>query len=236
LENIPLDLKFINSPIPDSNLVMAGQLPASVLSRALRIRGIRPQLASASAQCLTRRALSPQVQRYFSSETPANETIPFENDPENEPETSPDSQPAPSLRGRDNADKNWEGGKGKGKPKSEEQAIMEIASATVTTGYGFTSKSIAMELKWVADPKDLADRVGRLLRTGDLAQAAALTREAQRRQMRSDGAWNHLMRYAMDKGYPDAAFKFYNDVSYLSFCDGFRKSFPNIFTLVRICD
>lgn len=113
---------------------------------------------------------------------------------------------------------------------------MDIASATVTDGHGFTNTSIAMELKWVADPKHLADRVGRLLRTGDLAQAAALTREAQRRQMRSDGAWNHLMRYAMDKGYPEAAFKFYNDVSSLSFCDGFRKSFPNLFTLVRICD
>lgn len=90
---------------------------------------------------------------------------------------------------------------------------MDIASATVSSSASFSSKSIAMELKWMSDPRDLADRVGRLLRADDVAQAAALTREAQRRQVRCDAAWNHLMRYSMDKGYPDAAFKFYNDVS-----------------------
>jgi hypothetical protein len=146
-------------------------------------------------------------------ETSANESIPFEHDPENETETepSPHSQPAPSPRGRDNADENL--GKGDHKPKSKEQTIMDIASATITTGSNFTNKSIAMELKWVADPRDLVDRVGRLLKADNLAQAAALTREAQRRKMKCDGAWNHLMRYAMEKHQPDAAFKFYNDVS-----------------------
>lgn len=90
---------------------------------------------------------------------------------------------------------------------------MDIASATVITGSGFTNKTISMELKWIVDPRDLSDRVARLLQADKLAQAAALTREAQRRQMRCDGAWNNLMRYAMDKHQPDAAFKFYNDVS-----------------------
>lgn len=114
--------------------------------------------------------------------------------------------------------------------------MMNIASATVTDGANFTSKSIAMELKWMVDPRDLADRVGRLLRADDVAQAAALTREAQRRQMKCDSAWNHLMRYAMDKGHADAAFKFYNDVSDFltpATCESIQYHFCNRPTLVR---
>lgn len=196
---------------------MAGQIPVSALSRALRSRVTRPRLAFGSAQCLQSRTPS-QISRPFSSQTTAEESTPLEIDREHE--TPPPSQPARPPGDGESADKEESEDRVQGrnsKPKSEEQILMDIASASVTHGATFSSKSIALELKWVVDPKDLADRVGRLLLTDNVAQAAAMTREAQRRQLKCDQAWNHLMRYAMDKGYPDVAFKFYNDVSTFQF-------------------
>lgn len=196
---------------------MAGHLPISVLSRALRNRVIRTQTVHSGAQCLTKGASLSRLQRPFSTEPPTtSDPVPSENTHETEHETLPRSEPAQSLHD----DKTASGKKpevsakgGKTNPKLEEQTLMDIASGVTTNGSGFSSKSIALEMQWLSDPKDLGDRVGRLLRSDDIAQAAALTREAQRRQVRCELAWNHLMRYAMEKGYPEVAFKFYNDVS-----------------------
>ncbi|KAA8650587.1 hypothetical protein EYZ11_010061 [Aspergillus tanneri] len=75
-----------------------------------------------------------------------------------------------------------------------------------------TSKVVEQELKWLKDPRALADRVGRLLRSSYVAMAAALVRAAQKEDMECSVAWNHLLEYSMDKGSPRSAFKFYNEM------------------------
>lgn len=196
---------------------MAGHLPISVLSRALRNRVIRLQTLHASSRYLIKGEHSSKVQRPFSTQSPTtNDPVPSENTDEIEHENLSRSEPAQLLHDDKNASEQVPKVSAKGEkpnPKLEEQTLMDIASGATTHGSGFSSKSIALELQWLSDPKDLGDRVGRLLRSNDVAQAAALTREAQRRQVRCELAWNHLMRYAMEKGYPEVAFKFYNDVS-----------------------
>lgn len=72
--------------------------------------------------------------------------------------------------------------------------------------------AIKHELKWLQDPKALADRVARLLRADDLASASGLVRQAQREKRNCQVAWNHILEYSMDRGQPLAAFRFYNDV------------------------
>ena len=80
------------------------------------------------------------------------------------------------------------------------------------------NKVINEELKWLSDPRDFAERVSRILHAGDPALAAALIRTGTKQGMRCDVAWNTLFQYCMDQNHPQAAFKFYNDVSVLSFC------------------
>jgi NADPH-dependent glutamate synthase beta subunit-like oxidoreductase len=109
------------------------------------------------------------------------------------------------------------------KRKEEERALMAIATGSNAAdgeindeirGASFNRKTINMELKWLEDPRDLADRVARILRSGDPAMAAALVRQAQKEGRRCDVAWNHLLSYCMQRGFPQVAFKFYNDVSF----------------------
>ena len=76
-----------------------------------------------------------------------------------------------------------------------------------------TPKIINEELKWLNDPRKMADRVARILHSGNPALAAALVRAGTKQGMRCDVAWNHLLQYCMDQNHPQAAFKFYNDVS-----------------------
>lgn len=87
------------------------------------------------------------------------------------------------------------------------------ATARSPGAAGISRKVIEMEMKWLEDPRALADRVARLLQSGDPAKAAALVRHAQKSGMRCDVAWNNLLQYCMDRGHAQAAFKFYNDVS-----------------------
>ncbi|KAJ5485213.1 hypothetical protein N7539_005201 [Penicillium diatomitis] len=107
------------------------------------------------------------------------------------------------------------------KRKQEERLLMAIASgSTPESGEmndeirsaSYSRKTISMELKWLEDPRDLADRVARLLRSGDPGMAAALVRQAQKDGKRCDVAWNHLLSYCMQRGFPQAAFKLYNDM------------------------
>ncbi|KAF9893876.1 hypothetical protein FE257_010046 [Aspergillus nanangensis] len=79
-------------------------------------------------------------------------------------------------------------------------------------GRSISSKVVEMELKWLQDPRALADRVARLLQAGDFALAAALVRGAQADRIECSVAWNHLMEHSLKKGNPKAAFKFYNDM------------------------
>lgn len=78
-----------------------------------------------------------------------------------------------------------------------------------TTRGLLTTNQLRRELRWLADPRALADRVARLLAEKDLASAAAMTRMAR---IPSVVAWNHLMEYCMKEGEALAAFRFYNDV------------------------
>ncbi|EAU38255.1 predicted protein [Aspergillus terreus NIH2624] len=79
-------------------------------------------------------------------------------------------------------------------------------------GRSVSSKVVELELKWLKDPRALADRVARLLSADDVPLAAALVRSAQKERMECSVAWNHLLEYCMNKRAPRAAFKFYNDV------------------------
>ena len=78
-----------------------------------------------------------------------------------------------------------------------------------------TPKIINEELKWLNDPRKMADRVARILHSGNPALAAALVRAGTKQGLRCDVAWNHLLQYCMDQKHPQAAFKFYNDVSFV---------------------
>ncbi|KAL4897860.1 hypothetical protein BDV59DRAFT_208504 [Aspergillus ambiguus] len=80
------------------------------------------------------------------------------------------------------------------------------------SGRSVSAKVVELELKWLKDPRALADRVARLLGGGDVPLAAALVRSAQKERMECAVAWNHLMEYCMGKRAPRAAFKFYNDM------------------------
>jgi hypothetical protein len=80
-------------------------------------------------------------------------------------------------------------------------------------GSKITPKIVNMELKWLNDPRTMADRIARILHSGDPALAAAIVRAGTKQGMRCDVAWNHILQYCMDQKNPQAAFKFYNDVS-----------------------
>jgi hypothetical protein len=82
-------------------------------------------------------------------------------------------------------------------------------------GSKITPKIVNMELKWLNDPRVMADRIARILHSGDPALAAAIVRAGTKQGMRCDVAWNHILQYCMDQKNPQAAFKFYNDVSSL---------------------
>ncbi|KAF7585688.1 hypothetical protein BBP40_010277 [Aspergillus hancockii] len=73
-------------------------------------------------------------------------------------------------------------------------------------------KVVDMELRWLKDPRELSDRVARLLTAGDVPLAAALVRAAQQEQMECAVAWNHLIEYCLKQKQPKAAFKFYNEM------------------------
>lgn len=76
-----------------------------------------------------------------------------------------------------------------------------------------TPRAVAMELKWVKDPRALAERVGVMLSCKFTLLAAELVRKAQKSGMECGAAWNYLQQYCMYHGEPLAALAFYNDVS-----------------------
>ncbi|KAJ5176041.1 uncharacterized protein N7482_001918 [Penicillium canariense] len=197
---------------------MSLQLPRSVLSRALRSGLARQRLAATGAHCQPRTRLL--AQRSFSD----SNTAPEEPFADNEPEPSSNSRAAPLTRDGAYKGRRLGGDKSvaeKDKRKQEERALMAIAGGSNAEdgeindgkrGASFSRKTIDMELKWLEDPRDLADRVARILKSGDPAMAAALVRQAQKEGRRCDVAWNHLLSYCMERGFPQVAFKFYNDM------------------------
>lgn len=107
------------------------------------------------------------------------------------------------------------------KADPEEAALLlDIAAAATAPKYTgkdkrapqVSSTAVQMELKWLQDPRKLADRVAELLRKRRAPMAVALIRQAQKQHMECGVAWNNLLEYCMNKGAPMAAFKFYNEV------------------------
>jgi hypothetical protein len=96
--------------------------------------------------------------------------------------------------------------------KSEVEALTKLA-ALKKREHGVRSTALNKEMAWLQDPRELANRVGRLLSRGDsAAMAVDMVRKAQRDGMECMVAWNRLMTHCMRKGAPLAAFKFYNVV------------------------
>lgn len=203
---------------------MSIQLPGSVLSRALRSRLIQQRLANTNSYRFTRNIPS-SSRLYSTADAPADEALP---DHEHETSRRP-ARPAHdvntggrrALTARVNS--RTFGPKAE-QARAEGQMLMAIAAgaspgadadATAKSPGAATisRKTIEMELKWLEDPRALADRVARILQSGDPAKAAALVRQAQKSGKKCDVAWNNLLQYCMDRGHAQAAFKFYNDVS-----------------------
>lgn len=131
------------------------------------------------------------------------------------PNETPDESPAPdTVRAFKDREK-----------QLEERGIMQIAMAGSSrrvreeSGDAIRGKlsevAIRSELKWLKDPRALADRVARLLNVDDLASAAGMVRMAQKQKRPCVVAWNHIFEYTLKKNVPAAAFRFYNDVSFV---------------------
>ncbi|KAL1968597.1 hypothetical protein VTN77DRAFT_1807 [Rasamsonia byssochlamydoides] len=98
------------------------------------------------------------------------------------------------------------------KPEEKEAELLQEIASGKNAACDVSSKAVDREIQWLKDPKELADRVARLLKGGDPAKAAALVRRAQKEGIECMVAWNHLMKHCMDRGAPLAAWKFYNDM------------------------
>lgn len=193
------------------------QLPGSVLSRALRSRLIRQRLVNTTTHRFGRGVTSNALRLYSTAKPAAHRTRPNHGH-----ETSP--RPTPPVHDVDTSGQR-EGVRGSSdKYKEERTFLMAIASnlsphvdADVpreSPGFATNSRrAIMKELEWLKDPRALADRVGRLLQSGDPVMAVALVRQAQKKGDRLEVAWNNILQYCMDRQFHHVAFKFYNDVS-----------------------
>lgn len=107
----------------------------------------------------------------------------------------------------------------------QDHVLLEIAGAGSHPDGGPLEKMVSknvvkQELKWLKDPKALADRVATILQAHDrksVALAVQLVRAAQKENMECSVAWNHLLEYCMKRRQPKAAWKLYNEVSTFSF-------------------
>ncbi|CAG8138223.1 unnamed protein product [Penicillium salamii] len=82
----------------------------------------------------------------------------------------------------------------------------------VSQGPKITPTIVNMELRWLNDPRKMADRIDRILRSDQPALAAAIVRAGTKQGLNTTVAWNLLLQYCMEQGHPQAAFKFYNDM------------------------
>ncbi len=213
---------------------MSLQNTGSALARVLRDGLVHRRFAASISQTGQLRPRLPSHRSYSNANSPPEEFA-ADNGPEPSLETS-EKSPRFTRNGgkRDRRLRDDKPVVDSEKRKQEERALMAIASGSSAEdgvindeirGASFSRKTINMELKWLEDPRDLADRVARILRSGDPGMAAALVRQAQKEGKRCDVAWNHLLSYCMQRGFPQVAFKFYNDVSVWSAqaCYGFSR-------------
>ncbi|PYI10410.1 hypothetical protein BO78DRAFT_306013 [Aspergillus sclerotiicarbonarius CBS 121057] len=102
--------------------------------------------------------------------------------------------------------------------------------------YYVRNKVLEMEMKWLNDPRGLADRVVALLRADDPVLAVALIRRARHMDISTVVAYNRLLEYCLRVKAPKAAFRFWNDMkkrgvspnlrSYTIMLDGLAQRFP----------
>jgi pentatricopeptide repeat protein len=72
--------------------------------------------------------------------------------------------------------------------------------------------NLRTELKYLADPLLLADRVRALLKAGDSTKALSLVRMASK-GMQCSVSWNCILDHHLSQGKVNAALKTYNEVS-----------------------
>lgn len=97
----------------------------------------------------------------------------------------------------------------KGRDRFNKKSLYDVAS-------GLRKDIVAAEkeLAWIQDPAELANRVEDLLRRRNVRFAATLVRTSQKQgYVNTTVAWNHLMGYCLKANEPQAAWKFYNEVS-----------------------
>jgi len=198
---------------------MSIQLPGSVLSRTLRSRLIQQRLVNTGSYSLGK-SLPSNAYRSHSTDTAEDTSAEFEHETLPNPPPKVENNVSPDTwRGHKEHFANRRTSKGglswsQHASKAEKASLTAIASNSTPDGEeSISRKTLDLELKWLADPRALADRVARILQSGDVSKAAALVRQAQRDGMSCGVAWNNLIQYFMDRGCPQAAFKLYNDVS-----------------------
>ncbi|KAF7177409.1 hypothetical protein CNMCM7691_005614 [Aspergillus felis] len=99
----------------------------------------------------------------------------------------------------------------------QDHVLLEIASGGAHPDGGpladiIRKKVVKKELKWLQDPKALADRVAKILQADDFPLAVAIVRGAQKENMECSVGWNHLLEYCMEKKQPKAAWSLYNEM------------------------
>ena len=106
-----------------------------------------------------------------------------------------------------------------GQKGSESKLAGDLEKANVSVRL---EAAVRKELTWLADPKELAQRVRRALQKKEVRFAATLVRQAHRKKMGSAAAWNHLIEYCFAQNEPAAAWRFYQEVGpFLSPCGPF---------------
>lgn len=188
---------------------MSIQFPGSVLSRALRSRLIQQRLSKANTHSLPRSAALITSRLHSTVNAAADQTV-----SNHEHETATRAQPAHNVHNRGRRQfAAVEDPETPLKKKWKEEGAMLMAIASASGNRGISSRAIELEMKWLEDPRALADRVAQMLQAGYPAKAVALVRQAQKNGQSCEVAWNHLLRHCMARGHSKAAFKFYNDVS-----------------------
>ncbi|KAJ5081694.1 hypothetical protein NUU61_009958 [Penicillium alfredii] len=214
---------------------MIARIPGSLWGRALRSRLVvaQQQRFARTPQSLTARSLPSLARAYSTAPDPAEQPAAAADheEPEQQP-AAPTSMPQQPARFANRSGRlSFLDTRNLGE-KAEGDLLMAIASRlspdvdapgdsilpsglsrkVLASQLDRSRKGINIELKWLKDPRELADRVGRVLQLGDPALAVALIRGAQKNKMKCDVAWNHLLAYCMDRNQPRVAFKFYNDM------------------------
>ncbi|RAK99136.1 uncharacterized protein BO80DRAFT_359825 [Aspergillus ibericus CBS 121593] len=124
---------------------------------------------------------------------------------------------------------------------TKQEFLYKLAYTGITHKKGYDYyvpyQVVDREMKWLKDPRGLADRVAAVLQADNPILALALIRWAHRRDISTVVAYNRLLEYCLRMKAPKAAFRFWNDMkkrgvppnlrSYTTMLDGLAQPFPN---------